>query len=106
MKPQPRSDREIAESGRTHFFGDQCGEKEHNQSQPEGWDELNDTVNEIIHCAEAWAHDDGVMAMNNEKTPEDILATEIKRARAEGRQEGRANLVKEMGEYMRGKNAK
>ena len=48
---------------------------------------LRQMLMEIYNCASAWDNDDGKMAEANEKTPEDILADIIEKAKDEGRQE-------------------
>lgn len=51
------------------------------------FDNLRRMLIEIYNCASAWDNDDGKMAEANEKTPEDILAEIIEKAKNEGRQE-------------------
>ena len=50
-------------------------------------EQLSKMLVSIYQCILAWDNDDGKMAEANEKTPEDILAEIIDKAKEEGRQE-------------------
>lgn len=33
--------------GQTHYYGDECGESEHNKSQPESWEQFDTIVRDL-----------------------------------------------------------